>query len=346
RIVPFAGFAMPIWYSGISDEHRAVRRDMGMFDLSHMGEFWVTGPGAVEAIDRLVTNDIRGLTDGQVRYTPMCYPDGGIVDDLLVYRFPDYLMLVVNASNIDKDLAWITEQVPSDVQVEDRSNDTALIAVQGPKSQDFLQQLTALDLAALGYYHATNGDVAGVQAVVSRTGYTGEDGFELYVQPEDAAGLWRTLLKAGVPAGLEPVGLGARDTLRLEAGYMLYGNDIDGTTTPLEAGLGWTVKFGADDFVGRESLERQKAEGLRRRIVAVSMCDRGIPRPHSTIQALGEQVGEVTSGTFSPTFERGIALAYVRAPQAKVGTDVQVLVRQQEYPAQIVRKPIYKREDV
>ncbi|MDQ2740789.1 MAG: glycine cleavage system aminomethyltransferase GcvT [Chloroflexota bacterium] len=344
RLVPFAGFDMPVQYSGIIDEHRAVRTGMGIFDLSHMGEFRVTGVDALNAIDSLVTNDIRGLAEHQVRYTPMCYRDGGIVDDLLVYRFPDHLMLVVNASGIEKDLAWIRSNSGGDLQVEDISDQTALIAVQGPKAEALLQQFTDAHLADVGYYHFTIGAFAGKNAVISRTGYTGEDGFELYVQDVDAPAVWQTIAERGTPEGLKLIGLGARDTLRLEAGYMLYGNDIDQTTNPLEAGLGWTVKFGEHDFVAREVLERVKVDGVKRRMVAIDMRDRGIPRQHSPICAEGQAVGEVTSGTFSPSFERGIGLGYVETARAKIGADIQVAIRGQEHPAQIVRKPMYRRE--
>lgn len=344
RIVPFAGFLMPLRYTGDIEEHRAVREKMGMFDLSHMGEFRVTGRDAVAAVDYLVTNDIRGLEECQARYTPICYPDGGIVDDVLVYRFPDHLMLVVNASNIEKDLRWVRDHAKGDVQIEDVSDTVALIAVQGPDAASFLQQLTDVDLDGVRYYHFTRGAVGGVEAVISRTGYTGEDGFELYVKAQDAPRLWDLLGERGEPLGLQLAGLGARDTLRLEAGYMLYGNDIDQTTSPLEAGLGWTVKFGDSDFLGRSILERQKAEGPARRMVALEMLDRGIPRAHSPIAQDGERVGEVTSGTFSPTFKRGIGLAYVRTDTARPGTNVSVHIREQPHPARLVRKPIYKRE--
>jgi aminomethyltransferase len=344
RMVPFAGFLMPIQYSGIIDEHRSVRERMGLFDLSHMGELRVRGTQALEAVDRIVTNDISGLNAGQVRYTPMCYVDGGIVDDLLVYRLEDSLMLVVNASNIEKDLRWIREHVSEAVAVEDASDDIALIALQGPKAESFLQAFSAVDLSSIPYYHFSSGHVGGVDALVSRTGYTGEDGFELYVDPADASALWKLLKTEGEAQGLRLIGLGARDTLRLEAGYMLYGNDIDETTSPLEAGLGWTVKFGSSDFVGRAALEAQKAGGPRRRMAAIDMRDRAIPRPHCGILAGGENVGELTSGTFSPTFGRGIGLGYVRAEFAKVGTDIDVEIRNQLHPAQLVRKPMYRRE--
>jgi aminomethyltransferase len=334
---------MPLQYGGIIEEHQAVRASMGLFDLSHMGEFRVRGANAIPGVDALVTNDIAGLAVGQVRYTPMCYPDGGIVDDLLVYRFADHLMLVVNASNIEKDLAWVQEHLAG-AEVEDVSSATALIALQGPKAARFLQDFSPVELETIPYYHFTNGTVAGREAVISRTGYTGEDGFELYVDAADAPAVWQALLSAGEEQGLKPVGLGARDTLRLEAGYMLYGNDIDQTTTPLEAGLGWTVKFGDSDFLGRSVLERQKAEGVRRRMVQFEMLDRAIPRPHFPIQRDGSVVGETTSGTFSPTFGKGIGLAYVETPAAKSGVDVAVEIRAQPHPARLVRKPLYKRE--
>jgi aminomethyltransferase len=344
RIVPFAGFLMPIQYSGIIEEHKAVREAAGMFDLSHMGEFRISGPLAVEAIDGLLTNDIRSLEVGQVRYSPMCYQSAGIVDDLLVYRFEDHLMLVVNASNIDKDLAWIRTHSSADVVVEDESDGTALIAVQGPRSEMLLQSCTELDLASIPYYHFSKGQVAGKNAVVSRTGYTGEDGFELYIANADASHVWKALLEAGSSYDLKLIGLGARDTLRLEAGYMLYGNDIDETTSPLEAGLGWTVKLGASDFMGRQEIERQKSDGLRRRMVALEMRDRSIPRQHYSIRVEGQPVGEVTSGTFSPTFGHGVGLGYIQTEHSKAGTEVDVDIRREDHPALIVRKPIYKRE--
>jgi aminomethyltransferase len=274
----------------------------------------------------------------------MCYPDAGIVDDLLVYRFPDHLMLVVNASNIEKDLQWICEHVEGDVQVENESDGTALIAVQGPSSERFLQQLTDADLSAIAYYHFVTDTVAGVSAIISRTGYTGEDGFEIYVDAPHASAVWDALLAAGTPDGLRLIGLGARDTLRLEAGYMLYGNDIDKTTSPLEAGLGWTVKFGEHDFIARDVLERQKADGVSRRIVQMEMLDRGIPRPHYPVWSGSVEVGALTSGTFSPTFNKGIAMGYVARDAARAGTEIDVEIRRERHPARVVKKPMYKRE--
>jgi aminomethyltransferase len=317
---------------------------MGMFDLSHMGELRVTGRDMIQAVDRLMTNEVATLDIHQARYTPMCYPDGGIVDDLLVYRFQDHIMLVVNASNVDKDVQWIRDHIGDGVDVDNVSDAVALIAVQGPAASAFVQSLTDTDLGYIGYYHFATGTVAGVDSVISRTGYTGEDGFELYVGAEDALRLWQALRRQGEPDGLTLIGLGARDTLRLEAGYMLYGNDIDQTTSPLEAGLGWAVKFLDSDFVGRDALERQKAEGVPRRMMALEMLDRAIPRAHFPIKAGDEQVGELTSGTFSPTFGRGIGLGYVSTDSAKVGADVSIEIRDQPHPAHLVRKPIYKRQ--
>ncbi|MGH2447896.1 MAG: glycine cleavage system aminomethyltransferase GcvT [Chloroflexota bacterium] len=343
RVVPFAGFLMPVQYAGIVGEHQAVRERAGMFDLSHMGEFEIRGPGALAAVDRLVTNDIQGLQVGQIRYTPMTYPDGGIVDDILVYRYSDHLMLVVNAANIEKDRDWIGSHLPPDAQFTDVCDQVALIAVQGPRAEGIVQDLTPVKLGDISYYHFAEGEVNGTPATISRTGYTGENGFELYVAPNSAPSLWQALLRRGEPDGLVPAGLGARDTLRLEAGYMLYGNDIDHTTSPLEAGLGWTVKFGEQPFSGREVLERQKSEGVRRRMMALEMADRAIPRPHCRLYLNGEGVGEITSGTFSPTLQRGIGLGYV-ATGLKAGTELQVDIRGQRHPALLVRKPHYKRE--
>lgn len=344
RMVPFGGYVMPLQYTGIIPEHRAVRQAAGLFDLSHMGEFRISGPQAIPAVDRLVTNDIAGLEVGQIRYTPMTYPDGGIVDDLLVYRFPDHLMLVVNAANLEKDLDWIRQHLPAGVDVRDESDRTALIAIQGPRSESILQPLADVDLSEMQYYHFATGQVAGVTGVVSRTGYTGEDGFELYLPAGDAPRVWNALREAGDPAGLVPVGLGARDTLRLESAFMLYGNDIDASTSPLEAGLGWTVKLGEQDFLGREVIEHQKASGVARRLVQLEMLDRAIPRQHYPVWSNGERIGEMTSGTFSPTFGHGVGLAYVRPEYAKSGTNVEIEVRGERHPARVVKKPLYRRE--
>jgi aminomethyltransferase len=345
KMVPFAGYQMPIEYSGIIAEHRAVRGSLGMFDLSHMGEFVLRGQSAVASIDRLVTNDISGLEVWQARYTPLTRDDGGIVDDILVYRFPDHIFLVVNASNIDKDFGWIAGHLGPDTTIENISEAVALIAIQGPKAASFLQSLTTTDIDRIGYYHFAEGEVAGIPVTISRTGYTGEDGLELYVDSARAVELWRHLQEKGEPFGLTLIGLGARDTLRLEAGLALYGNDISDNTTPLEASLGWTVKMAGNNFIGKDALARQKQDGLGRRLVAFSMTDRSIPRPHYPVFAGDKQVGEVTSGSFSPTFSKGIGFAYIESENARVGTKVEIDIRGRRHPAEIVKKPIYRRTE-
>ena len=344
-MVSFAGYRMPIEYSGIIAEHNAVRTSLGMFDLSHMGEFVLRGPQALEAIDRLVTNDVCSLDVWQARYTPLTREDGGIVDDIIVYRYPDKVMLVVNASNIPKDFEWISSHLGDGVTIENKSDDIALIAVQGPRSVPFVQTLTSTDVAAVPYYHFTTGEIRDIPVTISRTGYTGEDGVELYAASSQAAKLWRLLKDEGEAAGLTLIGLGARDTLRLEAGLALYGNDISDATTPLEASLGWTVKMEANGFVGKEALARQRESGLSRRLMAFTMTDRSIPRPHYPVFIEDNQVGEVTSGSFSPTFGHGIGLAYVDANSARVGNHVDIEIRGKRHPAEIVKKPIYRRSD-
>ena len=343
KIVPFAGYLMPIDYTSILAEHRAVRSSVGMFDLSHMGEFILTGDGALQAVDGLVTNQVTNLSVGQARYTPMCNDAGGIVDDLLVYRYADHVMLVVNASNIDKDFEWITKHLPSSVTARNISDEVALIAVQGPEALALVQGLTTFDLSEIAYYSFAEDSVAGVPATISRTGYTGEDGLELYVNADRAAELWRAPRAAREPDELALVGLGARDTLRLEACLALYGNDIDDSTSPLEAGLGWTVKLEGRTFVAADVLARQKQAGVSRRLVAFEMLDRSIPRPHCGVVAGGVEIGHVTSGTFSPTFSKGLGLAYLSVEHATVGDEVQIDIRGQLHPAKIVKKPIYRR---
>ena len=345
KIAPFAGYLMPIEYSGIIAEHRAVRSSAGMFDLSHMGEFVLRGVGAVASIDRLVTNDIVGLEVWQARYTPLTRDDGGIVDDILVYHYPDRILLVVNASNIAKDFDWIAEHLGSDTSIEDVSDETALIAVQGPRATMFVQTLTESDIKGIQYYHFIEGDICGVPATISRTGYTGEDGVELYVESGRARELWQLLREHGEPFGLTLIGLGARDTLRLEAGLALYGNDIADTTTPLEASLGWTVKMGGDDFIGKAALAAQKEHGVGRRLLAFSMNDRSIPRPHYAVFSGDTRIGEVCSGSFSPTFGKGIGFAYIDTGGAAVGDHVEIEIRGQRHPAQLEKKPIYRRSE-
>jgi aminomethyltransferase len=342
KIVPFAGYLMPLQYSGQIAEHRAVRSRLGLFDLSHMGEFHLTGEEALAAAHGLVTNRILGIDEGQAVYSPMCREDGGIVDDLIVYRLRDSVLLVVNAANIEKDAAWIQERLPAGVAFRDASDETALIAVQGPDAQRFLAPLADVDLDAMDTYTARPGRVSGVAALVSRTGYTGEDGFELYVRAGRARALWSALREAGGDA-LVPVGLAARDTLRFEMGYCLYGNDIDETTTPLEAGLGWTVKLDDGDFTGRDALLRQKTAGVPRRLVGlVPESEKTIPRSGYAVWSGDTEVGRVTSGTYAPSLERGLALGLVNTAAAAGDRGLAVDVRGKRIPAAVARTPFYR----
>jgi aminomethyltransferase len=290
----------------------------------------------------MTVNDPSGLKVGQAQYTAMCYPDGGIVDDLLVYRQEDSYLLVVNASNIAKDLQWLLDHQEDRVAIEDQSGAYALLAVQGPRSQDVLARLTEADLEGLPFYHFLHGRVAGIPTLISRTGYTGEDGFELYISPDHAPGLWSAVQEAGEEYQIEPVGLGARDSLRLEMKYPLYGQDIDRSTNPLEAGLGWITKLDGGDFIGREALLGIKARGLSRKLVGFEMRERAIPRPGYHLLAGGDQIGQVTSGIFSPSLSKGIGTGYVPVEHARVGTELFVLIRNRTVPAEVVKPPFYK----
>jgi aminomethyltransferase len=343
KLVEFAGFEMPVRYTGDVREHQAVRTAAGLFDISHMGEFEVRGAGGAAWLDRMVTNHVAGLAVGQALYSPMCRPDGGIVDDLLVYRYADHHMVVVNAANIAKDFAWLDAHRPEGVSLVDRSDATALLAVQGPKAAEVLRGHVDDAALELGYYRFATGRLFGVPATISRTGYTGEDGFELYFDPAHAAAVWEGLAAAGRGAGLEPVGLGARDTLRLEMGYMLYGNDIDDGTTPLEAGLGWTVKISKGEFHGREVMVRQKAEGLARKLVGFQLDGRRVPRHGMRILHAGREVGAVTSGTFSPSLERPLGMGYVEAGLAENGTALDIEAGSSTLPARVTARPFYTR---
>jgi aminomethyltransferase len=343
KLVEFAGFEMPVRYTGDVREHLAVRNAVGLFDITHMGEFEVRGAEAAEWLDRMVTNHVGGLAVGQALYTPMCRPDGGIVDDLLVYRYADHFMLVVNAANLRKDFEWLHSHLPAGVTLEDRSDTTALLAVQGPRAADVLRGHVPEAALELGYYRFTTGPLFGVPATISRTGYTGEDGFELYFDPKDADTVWNGLVTAGTAHGLEPIGLGARDTLRLEMGYMLYGNDIDDTTTPLEAGLGWTVKLAKGEFHGREVMVRQKAEGLTRKLVGFQLEGRRVPRHGMRILSEGRPVGVVASGTFSPSLERPIGMGYVETALAAIGTTLEIEAGSSTLAARVTARPFYTR---
>lgn len=342
KLVDFAGYEMPLRYTGDVREHQAVRKAAGLFDISHMGEFRVTGDGAATFLDRALTNDIGGMSVGQASYTTMCRPNAGIVDDLYVYRSPNHFMLVVNASNIAKDFSWLKEQCPAGVELRDLSDETALLAVQGPKAAEMLSGHVPEAALEMPSNRFLEGPLYGVPAVIARTGYTGEDGFELYFSAADGARVWEGLMASGRAVGLEAIGLGARDSLRLEMAYMLYGNDIDDTTSPLEAGLGWTVKLGKPDFVGRDVIVQQKAQGLARKLVGLEAEGRRVPRHDMSVEAGGRMVGRVTSGGFSPSLERPIAMAYVEAPLAKLGASVEVVAGATRIPARVVKRPFYE----
>jgi len=341
KMVPFGGWEMPVQYTGIIEEHRAVRGAVGLFDISHMGEFEVGGPAALHVLQRLTTNDVAALEAGQVQYSLLCYPDGGIVDDLTLYRLgEDRFMLTVNAANIDKDWAWVTEH-GKEAGWRNVSAETALLAVQGPRAERIVQGLADRDVTGIRYYRFVEERVAGVRALISRTGYTGEDGFELYVAAGDAERLWFALMEAGAAEGIAPVGLGARDTLRLEMRYALYGNDIDATTNPLEAGLGWVVKLAKDDFVGRAAIARVKAAGPERKLVGFEMVDRAVARHGYKILKDAREVGVVTSGSYGPAVDKYIGVGYVPTALALVGTEIDVEVRGTARRARIVPTPFY-----
>ncbi|TMC78449.1 MAG: glycine cleavage system aminomethyltransferase GcvT [Chloroflexi bacterium] len=344
KMVPFAGYEMPIQYEGIVAEHRAVRGRAGLFDLSHMGEFFFKGRAAGAALDRLVSSDIAGLDVGQARYGLLTNERGTIVDDVIVYRISDAeYMVVVNAANIAKDRAHIVAHLGEDVAFDDRSFGTALVAIQGPRALAILASQTDADVATLPSFGVTQGRVAGARAIMARTGYTGEDGFEIFVANADAAKVWDALLGAGSASGIKPIGLGARDTLRLEARFSLYGNDIDETTDPIEAGLGWTCKLDKE-FTGREVIATKKAEGPKRKIAGL-VIQGGVARHGHEVTHDGEVVGHVTSGTYGPTVEKNIALAYVPTPLSKVGTTLAVRIRGKDVPATVVKTPFYRRPE-
>lgn len=347
KMVPFGGWNMPVQYSGLVDEHTAVRERVGLFDVSHMGEIRVTGPDAVPFVNYLCTNDAEKINDGQAQYTVLPYEDGTVVDDLLIYRFSaENLLLVVNASNIEKDYQWIRDHIGDfKVEVRDESDQTAQIAVQGPKAEALVAGLTDTDLSQIAYYHFTEGKVAGFPCIISRTGYTGEDGFELYTAATDAAELWRAVIDAGQPHGILPAGLGARDTLRLEARMHLYGNDMDNTTSVLEAGLGWATKFKkSSDFLGKQALLQQKKDGINRKLVGFELIDRGIARHgYPVVDSAEKEIGVVTSGSHSPTLKKSIGLAYVPSDLSKPGTRFHIKIRNKLATAEVVKGAFYKR---
>jgi aminomethyltransferase len=345
RLVEFGGWEMPVQYSSILEEHRAVRTRAGLFDVSHMGEFKVEGKDALAFLQNLVPNDVGRLAIHQALYSQLCLPDGGTIDDLIIYYLAEnHYMMVVNAANIDKDFAWVEKQARNfDVQATNQSDATALLALQGPESLAILQPLTGEDLSAIRYYHCIPGMVDGINCIISRTGYTGEDGFELYCAAVDVVKLWKDLLAAGKQQGLLPAGLGARDTLRLEAGYCLYGHELDEQTNPLEANLGWTVKLNKGDFIGHDALLKVKEEGLKRKLIGIEMIERGVSRGGYAIYENDQQIGALTSGAPSPTLNKNIGMGYVEAAHAVAGKTVQIDIRGKRTAAQIVALPFYKR---
>lgn len=341
KMVPFAGFNMPVQYSGINVEHETVRKGVGVFDVSHMGEFILKGEGALDLIQRVCSNDASRLFDGKIQYSCLPNETGGIVDDLLVYRIDEKTyLLVVNASNIEKDWNWISGFNTAGVELKNISDQTSLLAVQGPKAADALQSLTDVDLASMEYYTFKKGVFAGVENVlISATGYTGAGGFELYFDKEHSLHIWDTIFKAGEPYGIKPIGLAARDTLRLEMGFCLYGNDIDDTTSPIEAGLGWITKF-TKEFVNSANLAAQKQHGVSRKLVGFEMMERGIPRhDYEIVDAEGNQIGKVTSGTQSPSLQKAIGMAYVKTEFAREGSEIYVKIRDNNILAKVVKMP-------
>ena len=344
KMVPFAGFNMPVQYSGINDEHETVRRTVGVFDVSHMGEFILKGEKALDLIQKISSNDASKLYDGKVQYAYIPNEEGGIVDDFLTYKIDaQTYLLVVNASNIEKDWDWISKYNTYGVEMKNISDKTSLFAVQGPKAAEALQSLTEIELASMEYYTFTKGTFAGINnVIVSATGYTGAGGFEIYVANEDARKIWDAIFEAGASYGIKPVGLGARDTLRLEMGFCLYGNDIDDTTSPFAAGLSWVTKF-TKDFVNAENLKAEKEQGLAQKLIGFDMIDRGIPRHgYPIVDSTGEVIGRVTSGTQSPTLKKSIGLGYVDVVFAKEGTEIFISIRDKAVKAQVKKPPFVK----
>lgn len=345
KMVPFAGYNMPVSYSGLNDEHATVRNSVGVFDVSHMGEFILKGDKALDLIQRVTSNDASVLVDGKAQYSCLPNNDGGIVDDLIVYRIDEKsYMLVVNASNIEKDWNWIKQHNTENVEMHDISEKTSLLAIQGPNAMATLQKLTDIKLADIPYYAFVKGKFNGVDnVVVSNTGYTGAGGFEIYFENEYAEKMWDSIFEAGKEFGIKPIGLGARDTLRLEMGFCLYGNDIDDTTSPIEAGLGWITKF-TKEFTNRAKIEKQKTDGVTKKLVGFEMIDRGIPRhDYQIADAQGNIIGKVTSGTQSPTLNIAIGMGYVNKDFAKADTEIYIMIRDKAIKAKVTKMPFLKK---
>lgn len=345
KLIDFGGWELPVQFSSIKEEHEAVRTKAGLFDVSHMGEITVVGSGSLAFLQKVMTNDVSTLTDGKALYTAMCYEDGGTVDDLLIYKKKDdEYLLVVNAANIPKDFEWLQQHISGDVTLTNVSDDIALLALQGPLAQKVLQKLTNEDLAEVKFFRFKDDvELNGAKALVSRTGYTGEDGFEIYCQQKDAPGLWTAILDAGKEEGILPCGLGARDTLRFEANLPLYGQELSKDITPIEAGIGFAVKTNKEDFIGKEVLKEQKENGAPRKLVGIEMIDKGIPRHGYEVFVGEEKVGEVTTGTQSPTLKKNVGVALLQSEFSSLGTEVEVQIRQKRLKAKVVSTPFYKR---
>ncbi|MEZ7499557.1 glycine cleavage system aminomethyltransferase GcvT [Flavobacterium sp. Arc3] len=345
KMLPFAGYNMPILYEGVNAEHETVRNAVGVFDVSHMGEFLLTGPNALALIQKVSSNDASVLTVGRAQYSCLPNNDGGVVDDLLIYKMKEEeYLLVVNASNIEKDWNWISAQNDLGVDMKNISEDYSLLAIQGPKAVEAMQSLSSIDLSAIKYYHFEVADFAGLDnVIISATGYTGSGGFEIYCKNEDAEQIWNKVFEAGAAFGIKPIGLAARDTLRLEMGLCLYGNDISDTTSPLEAGLGWITKF-TKEFTNSENLKKQKEEGVSRKLVAFEMQERAVPRhDYEIVDGTGSVIGIVTSGTMSPSMNKGIGLGYVTVANSVLDNDIYIRIRKNDVPAKVVKLPFYKK---
>lgn len=345
KLVPFAGFNMPVQYEGVNVEHETVRNGVGVFDVSHMGEFLLSGENALALIQKVTSNDASVLEIGRAQYSCLPNNDGGIVDDLIIYRIKEHqYLLVVNASNIEKDWNWISSHNDLDVEMRDLSEDYSLLAIQGPKAVEAMQSLTSVDLSAIKYYHFEVADFAGIEhVIISATGYTGSGGFEIYCKNSEVEQVWNKVFEAGASYGIKPIGLAARDTLRLEMGFCLYGNDINDTTSPLEAGLGWITKF-TKEFVNSENLKKQKEAGVTRKLVGFELIDRGIPRhDYEIVDADGNNIGIVTSGTQSPSLGIAIGMGYVKTEFAGVDSEIYIKIRNKDIKAKVVKLPFYKK---
>jgi aminomethyltransferase len=344
KMVPFAGFNMPVSYEGVNAEHETVRKAVGVFDVSHMGEFLITGPNALDLLQKICSNDISKIADGQAQYNCMPNEKGGIVDDLIVYKFEDgKYLLVVNASNIEKDWNWISKHNTMGAEMRNLSDDYSLLAIQGPKAVEAMQSLTSVDLSDIKFYHFKVADFAGIDSVIiSATGYTGSGGFEIYCTNDEVEQVWNKVMEAGKEFGIKPIGLAARDTLRLEMGFCLYGNDINDNTSPLEAGLGWITKF-TKNFINSENLKKQKEEGVRRKLIGFELTERGIPRhDYEIVDKDGKNIGIVTSGTMAPSLNKGIGLGYVTTENSEPGTQIFIQIRNKPVAATVVKTPFYK----